>query len=678
MADEGRSGMGRGFTRRSLCATGIAGVLAAGAVVQARAQPRARGVARAGLPTTANGEWTTYSGDLSSHRYSPLSQITAENFNNLEVAWRFGTSSLGPAPEFNLESTPLMVGGVLYFTGGTRRAAVALDAATGELLWKYNIDEGRRRGPRTVSGRGLTYWSDGQDAKIIYVTPGYQMISLDAITGQPTPSFGVNGVVDLRKELDQPDINLDTADIGLASAPIVVGDVIVVGSSHLPSTSVRRGNLKGAIRGYDIRTGKRLWIFKTIPQKGEPGNETWLNGSEVYTGNAGSWAQMSADPELGLVYVGVELPTGDWYGGARPGAGLFGESIVALDVKTGERRWHYQTVHHGLWDRDIPCASILADLNVDGRTVKALIQPVKHSWLFVLDRATGKPVWPIPERRVPKGDVIGEWYSPTQPHVTKPPAFDVQGVSIDDLIDFTPALRAEATAFVSNYRIGPLFTPPSMSKWPKPLGSLVAPMSDGSAQWPGGAIDPETNIVYIYSNSTYGFLGMVETPQGENPVNNGMATAPGSPPGQGRPRLTIQGMPLLKPPYGRITALDMNRGEILWQKAHGETPDEVRNNPALKGLTIPRTGSMGKVGTLVTKTLVIAGDGTAITEANGVKAAWLRAYDKQTGAEVGAVKMGSRVTGSPMTYQVGGRQYVAVPIGGPGYPSEMIAFRVKA
>jgi quinoprotein glucose dehydrogenase len=652
----------------------MATVLAASKAGAVWAQVRAKsGVARAGAPTTADGEWRTYGGDLASQRYSPLSQITADNFNKLEVAWRLPTSNFGPTAEFNLQSTPLMVGGVLYFTAGTRRAAVAVDAATGELIWKYNIDESPRRGPRTQSGRGLTYWSDGQEARILYVTPGYQMISLDARTGLPTPGFGTDGVVDLRKELDQDGVDLDSADIGLAAAPIVVGDVMVIGSAHLPSTSVRRSNIKGAIRGYDVRTGKRLWIFTPIPKKGEEGSETWLKDAETYTGNAGSWAQMSADPELGLVYVGVELPTSDWYGGARPGAGLFGECIVALDAKTGHRRWYYQTVHHGVWDRDIPCAPILADLNVDGRKVKALIQPVKFSWLFVLDRETGKPVWPIPERRVPRGDVIGEWYSPTQPHVTKPPAFDIQGVSIDDLIDFTPELRAEAVELVSKYRIGPLYTPPTMSKWPSPLGSIVAPMSDGSAQWPGGAIDPETNTVYIFSNSSYGFLGMIETPGAENPVTVGMAGPTG--PSTTRPRLTIQGMPLLKPPYGRITAIDMNRGDIVWQKAHGETPDEVRNSPVLKGKTIPRTGSMGKVGTLVTKTLVIAGDGTAITEEGGGKAAWLRAYDKRTGEEVGAVKMGSRVTGSPMTYSVGGRQYIVVAIGAPGYPAEMVAFR---
>jgi quinoprotein glucose dehydrogenase len=628
---------------------------------------------------TSGGEWRTYGGDLKSLRYAALDQIDAANFKTLQPAWRFRTDNLGPAPEYNLQATPLMIGGKLYLTAGSRRAAVALDARTGELLWKYNINEGRRglTAPRQQSGRGLTWWTDGQQERIIYVTPGYQMIALDAKTGLPVPGFGKDGVVDLRTELDQ-DIDLEATDIGLAAAPIVVDDVIVVGSAHRPSTTLRKSNVKGAIRGYDVRTGKRLWIFKTIPQKGEFGNETWLNGSEVYTGNAGAWAQMSADPELGLVYVGVELPTSDWYGGARPGNGLFGESLVALDIRTGKRRWHYQTVHHGLWDRDIASAAILADITVNGRKIKAIAQLVKHSWVFVLDRETGKPVWPIPERRVPKGDVTGEWYAPTQPHVTKPPAFDQQGVEIDDLIDFTPELRAEAVALVSNYKIGPLFTPPSMSIWPKPLGTITSPMSDGSAQWPGGALDPETNVLYVFSNMSYGVLGMVPSEgENENVVMVGTARAPGEAGAIRRPnRLTIQGMPLLKPPYGRITAIDLNKGDIVWQKPHGETPDEVKYHPLLKGRQIPRTGSTGKVGTLVTKTLVIAGEGTITTDEKGEKGAWLRAYDKQTGDEVGAVRMTARVTGSPMTYVADGKQYIVVPMGAPGVPAELVAYRL--
>jgi quinoprotein glucose dehydrogenase len=305
------------------------------------------------------------------------------------------------------------------------------------------------------------YWTDGREARIVYVTPGYQMVALDARTGQRVRAFGTGGIVDLKQGMDQP-IDLVTGEVGLHSAPIIVNDVIVIGAAHLPGGAPKsRVHEKGFIRGYDARTGKRLWIFRTIPEAGEFGFNTWEGDSAAYTGNAGVWTQMSADPDLGLVYLPVELPTGDYYGGHRPGAGLFGESLVALDVKTGQRKWHFQTVHHGLWDFDLPSAPILADITVNGRRIKAIAQPTKQNWLYVFDRATGQPVWPIEERPVPKGDVPGEWYSPTQPHVTTPPAFDLQGVSTDDLIDFTPELRAEAIKIASRYKLGPLFRAPS-------------------------------------------------------------------------------------------------------------------------------------------------------------------------------------------------------------------------
>lgn len=670
----------RRYSRRGVCAASGAAMLVAH--VRADAAP---------LPTqpydTANGEWRTYGGNLSSWRYSALDQINAANFGKLRQSWSFHPDNLGPVPDPNLQSTPLMVKDVLYTTAGSRRAAVALNAATGEMKWKFNIDEGRRgeNSPRPGSGRGLSYWTDGVAERILYVTPGYRLVCLDAQTGQPVSSFGKGGVVDLKLDDDQ-DIDLLGArvgdDIGLNATPLVVGDVVVVGAAHLPSQSPHKRHVKGYVRGFDARTGKRLWIFHTIPKKGEFGYDTWLEGSAEYTGNAGNWAQNSADPELGLVYVGVELPTGDWYGGPRPGAGLFGESIVALDAKSGQRVWHYQTVHHGFQDRDIPCASILCDITVDGRKIKALAQPTKQAWLYVLDRRTGKPVWPIPERPVPKGDVPGEWYSPTQPMVTKPPAFDRQGVSIGQLIDFTPELRAEAIKLVSNYRIGPLFTPPAASKWPGPLGTIMNPCGDGAGQWPGGAYDPETNTVYIFSNISYYAPGEVPADPRVTDAQEmaGTATAPiepGMPRRRSAGRLTVSGMPLLKPPYGQITAINLNRGDIVWQVPHGQTPDVVRNNPALKGMTIPRTGSQGKVGVLVTKTLIIAGDGTATTSADGKFGGWLRAYDKATGREVGAVPLPARVTGSPMTYSVGGTQYIAVPVSGVGMPGQLVSLKIS-
>jgi quinoprotein glucose dehydrogenase len=637
-----------------------------------------------------DGEWTTYGGDLASRRYRPFDQINRDNFKDLEVAWRFKTDALGPRPEFNLQSTPLMVNGVLYTTAGTRRAVVALDAASGEMLWMSREDEGKRgeAAPRRLSGRGLAYWTDGRDARIVYVTPGYQLIALDAKTGRKVAGFGRNGVVDLKLEMDQA-IDLESGEVGLHAAPIISNNVIIVGAAHLPGgTPKSRTHEKGYIRGYDARTGKRLWIFHTLPQKGEYGNESWLQDSWSYTGNVGVWAQMTIDEELGMLYMPVELPTGDYYGGHRPGNGLFGESLVALDLKTGRRKWHYQLVHHGIWDFDIPCAPILADITVNGRTIKAVVQPTKQNWLYVFDRVTGEPVWPIEERPVPKGDVPGEWYAATQPFVTRPAPYDLQGVSIDDLIDFTPELRAEAVKLVANYKIGPLFTPPPVSKWEGPRGLIMVPSSTGGANWPGGALDPETNILYIYSFRQPTVIGMVNDPaRSDMNFINGQARDPNAPPpapaaaaapaGEGGgPALTVQGLPLLKPPYGTITATDLNRGEIVWQVAHGETPDAVRNHPALKGLNIPRTGRpAGRIGTLVTKTLVIAGEPGFFTMPNGQRGAMLRAYDKATGAEVGAVPMPAPQTGSPMTYMLNGRQYLAVPISGAAYSGELVVFR---
>ncbi|MDR1990014.1 MAG: PQQ-binding-like beta-propeller repeat protein [Acidobacteriaceae bacterium] len=645
---------------------------------------------------TQNGEWQTYGGDLKSTRYSPLDQVNAGNFNKLEVAWRFKTDKLGPRPEFNLQTTPLMVKNVLYFTGGTRRAVAAVDAVTGEMLWMHSENEGKRgeAAPRQLSGRGVAYWTDGRnDSRIIYVTPGYQMVALDAKTGETVKGFGRNGLVDLKLEDDQQ-MDLISGEIGLHSAPIIVNDVIIIGAAHLAGGIPKsKTNQKGYVRGYDAKTGKRLWIFHTIPLPGEFGNDTWEKDSWSYTGNTGSWAQMTADPELGLIYVPVELPTGDYYGGHRPGNGLFGESLVALDVKTGKRKWHYQLVHHGMWDNDIPCAPILADINVNGRAVKAIAQATKQGWVYVFDRTNGQPVWPIEERPVPKGDVPGEWYSPTQPYVTKPPPFERMGVTEDDLIDFTPALREEAKRIASNYKMGPYFTPPVVSTWPGPLGTLVSPVVTGGANWQGGSLDPETNFFYIFSNSGVQSLGLVKSDGSRSDMDyiQGTARNPNAAPpsggrggggaaaggdGEGGGGLTVQGLPLLKPPYARITALDLNKGELVWQIAHGETADNIKNNPALKGVEIPRTGRQGRIGVLTTKTLVIAGEGGFFTAPNGQRGAMLRAYDKATGKEVGAVYMAAPQTGSPMTYMAGGKQYITVSISGPGYSGEVVAYRL--
>jgi quinoprotein glucose dehydrogenase len=643
-----------------------------------------------------NGEWTTYGGDLASTRYSALDQINAGNFNKLQVAWRFKTDSLGPRPEFKFESTPLMVHGVVYSTGGSRRAVVALDAATGELLWMHSENEGERaaNAPRQLSGHGLAYWSDGKEERILYVTPGYRLIALNAKTGVPISSFGVNGVVDLKKDDDQ-DIDLITGEVGLHSTPIVARNVVIVGAAHLTGGVPKsRKNVKGYVRGFDVRTGKRLWIFHTIPLPNEYGNDTWLKESWAYTGNTGVWGQISVDENLGLVYLPVELPTGDYFGGDRPGNGLFGESLVALDLQTGKRKWHFQLVHHGLWDMDIPCAPILADITIDGQTVKAVAQPTKQAYLYVFNRENGKPIWPIVETPVPQGDVPGEWYSATQPIPSKPPAFDNQGVSDDSLINFTPELHAEAEKIASKYRIGPLFTPPSVSKPDGPLASLVSPGALGGANWPGGSFDPDTHMLYVYSRTDFSALGLLPTPgptvsdmeyvqgtAGFTPTNGRAMGAPPLPaanPESGVPPVTVRGLPLLKPPYGRITAINLDKGEFVWQVAHGETPDNIRNHPALAGVNIPRTGSQGLIGVLTTKTLVIAGESVNVTMPDGKKGASLRAYDKATGKDAGAVYMPAPQSGSPMTYTLNGQQYIVVAVSGSGYPGELIAYRLPA
>jgi len=658
-------------------------------------------------------EWPSYTADTWGTRYRPLNQIDATNFSKLEIAWRFKTDNLGNRPEFKLEGTPLMVGSTLYATAGSRRAIIALDAETGELLWTHGEKEGARgaAAPRQLSGRGLAYWSDGKEERILYVTPGYRLIALNAKTGQRVAAFGQGGAVDLKLDIDQkiePDI--ETGEIGLQSAPVVAKDVVLIGAAFregMTPKSIR--NNKGYVRAFDVRTGKRLWTFHTIPKKGEFGYDTWLNGSAEFTGNNGVWTQMSVDEELGLAYLPVESPTSDYYGGHRPGNNVFAESLVCVDLKTGVRKWHYQFVHHPIWDMDMSSAPILANINVNGTAIKAVAQPSKQGFLYVLDRVTGKPVWPIEERPVEKGDVPGEWYAPTQPFPTKPPIYSRNGVLVDDLIDFTPEMREQAKKIASRYKLGPVYTPPVVSKVDGPLATLTLGTASGGTNWPGASYDPETHIVYAYAcNACLTPIGLVKPPKetsdadfiagtagqpirimrgpGENagadaPRTREAAPAPGGGAGGGaaaaaRPSpLSVQGLPLIKPPYGTISAISLDKGEIVWQIAHGETPDIVRNHPALKGKNIPRTGQQGfNVGTLITKTLVVAGEGQATTLPDRGRGAMLRAYDKATGKEVGAVFLPAPQTGSPMTYMLNGKQYIVLAVSGGNYSGEYIAF----
>jgi quinoprotein glucose dehydrogenase len=652
-----------------------------------------------------NTEWPSYAADLAGTRYRPLDQIKAANFSDLEIAWRIKTDNFGDRPEYKLEGTPLMVNGTLYATAGSRRAVIALDPATGELLWIHGEHEGARGGaaPRQLSGRGLAYWSDGKEERILYITPGFRLICLDAKTGVRIPSFGDKGEVDLKLNDDQdifPD--LVTGEIGIQSAPVVAKDTVIIGAAFREGMTPRSmRNNKGYVRGFDVRSGKRLWIFHTIPKKGEFGYDTWEKGSAEYTGNTGMWTQSTVDEELGLAYLPVESPTSDYYGGHRPGNNLFGETLVCVDLKTGERKWHFQLVHHPLWDMDISSAPILADIVVDGKKIKAVAQPTKQGFLYVLDRVTGKPVWPIPEKPVEVGTVPGEWYAPTQPIPTKPQAYSRNGVSVDDLIDFTPDLRKRALEVVSHYHLGPVYTPPTASKLEGPLGTLTLGTASGGTNWPGGSYDPETHIAYLFAcNACVEPIGLVPAPKEVSDMNYVAGTAgqavevlhgPGENAGADSPkpkkkqsgggfqRLDVEGLPLIKPPYGTITAINLDKGEFVWQIAHGETPDFVRNSAILKGMNIPRTGQITyNIGTLITKTLVIAGEGNVTTTADHPRGAMLRAYDKMTGKEVGAVYMPAPQTGSPMTYMVNGKQYIVVAVSGGPYSGEYIAYTLPS
>jgi quinoprotein glucose dehydrogenase len=663
--------------------------------------------AMAQAATSKDVEWPTYTGSLDGSRYKPLDQINAKTFGNLEVAWRFKTDNIGNRPEFKLEGTPLEVGGVVYATAGSRRGVVALDAVTGELLWVHSEREGARgaAAPRQLSGRGLSYWRNGADARVLYVTPGYRLIALDARTGQPVPGFGEGGSVDLKKDFDQdifPD--LVTGEVGLHAAPVVAGNTIIVGNAFREGfTPARMKNNKGYVRAYDVRTGKRLWTFHTIPQKGEFGYDTWLNGSAETTGNTAVWTQITVDEALNTAYLPVESPTSDFYGGQRPGNGLFGDSLVAVDLTTGQRKWHFQLIHHEIWDYDSSSAPLLMDITVAGKPIKAVALPSKQGFLYVFDRVTGKPVWPIPEKPVPKGDVPGEWYAPTQPIPSKPPAYARNGVSADDLIDFTPELHKKALELVKAYRIGPVYTPPVMSTLPGPLGVLNFSASGGT-NWPGGSFDPETHMAYLYAcNSCLGATGLQPPPPGmsdlryvvgvagqpvtmiRGPGENAGADAPPPPKaaaasgGGNFQRLSVDGLPLIKPPYATISAINLDTGDIAWQIPAGETPDFIRNNPALKGLDIPRTGQTSYgIGTLVTKSLVIAGDAAVTTTKDHPRGAMLRAYDKANGREVGAVWMPAPQSGSPMTYSVGGKQYLVVAVSGGAYSGEYIAYALPS
>jgi quinoprotein glucose dehydrogenase len=612
------------------------------------------------------GQWRAWAAETGSTGYSTADLINRDNVKNLQIAWTWKFDNFGNT---NSETTPLMVNGVVYFPLSPQRTIVAANAGTGQTLWTWRPEASpREERPARTYARGVAYWSNGIDERIVTITPGFNLVSLNAKTGLPIPSFGNNGKVDLFEALDLDFKGDIVGRIGNSSPPVISNDVIIVGPALTPSTPSYH-NVKGDVTAFDVRTGKKLWVFHTIPRKGEPGYETWLNGSADYTGNTGVWGPFSTDEALGYVYLNIESATNDFYGGHRPGANLYSGSLVCLDIKTGKKIWHQQVVHHDIWDYDSPPHPMLLDVTVDGRPRKIVVHTGKQAFAYVFDRVTGEPIWPMPEVAVPQTDVPGEWTSPTQPIPSKPPGFDVQGLKESDLIDFTPELRRQAIEALKNskLRYGPIYTPGSLANAADGTrGTIQLPGAGGGANWWGGSADPETGFVYM-SSATNPYVGALtkNDPPATPPVpgalpgfdyrSGGGAQFPtvGAIPATGDAP-AVPGLRLIKPPYGRITAYDMNKGDIVWQIANGDTPANVKNHPALRGLTIPKTGSPRNVGILVTKTLLFAGDGTDPL---------LDAYDKKTGQLIAQIPMPGMQTALPMTYVHNGRQFILVAVG---------------
>jgi quinoprotein glucose dehydrogenase len=621
--------------------------------------------------------WPVYSGDNGSTKYAPLDQINHGSVGKLRIAWR--QSSL-PEPvkalfpeargATNWQNTPLMIDGLLYMSSAAG-TVVALDAATGKVVWFDTPPSGRTGAPTAAgSTRGVAYWANGNDSRI-FATHGSALVALNARNGKRYPNWGTGGQVDLTT------VGYDRGGVSgyrFSSAPIVIRGVVIVGGVPAPATDylneVQKATKEappGDVRGFDARTGKHLWTFHVVPRKGELGVETWLSDSWTYSGNSGVWSLLSGDEELGYVYLPTEEATGDYYGGTRPGDNLFAESLVCLDVRTGKRVWHFQTLHHGLWDYDLPAAPILLDITVDGRKIKAVAQLTKQGYVFVFDRATGKPVWPIEERPVPRGDVPGEWYAPTQPVPLKPPPYDTQGVSEADLIDYTPALKAEALEILNQYHYGPLYTPPELFGTPKgKMGTINVPGGSGGADWSGAGFDPETAMLYIPSTHSPRVIGLV-------PSNHPESTMPYVRRGATSMMRGPRGLPdPFKGPYSRLVAIDMNKGEIVWSVANG---DGLRHHPAFAGLNLPPLGTPGRSAPLVTKSLVFLGEGSdtgaGMPPNSGGK--MFRAFDKRSGRIVWEMELPAGVSNAPMTYMHGKKQYIVVAVSGRTYPGELVA-----
>ena len=624
----------------------------------------------------AGGEWRAYAADLGATKYSPLDRIDAGNVDRLRIAWTRPTvdqSILDVVPNLGYgnanRATPLMVDGVVYAPNAVGLVE-AWDPATGETIWVQQPFEEGPAGFRGAGHRGIAFWTDGTERRII-AHRGEWLYALDPDTGEPFADFGDGGRVDLKTGL------AEGARYRWGGAPTVVRDTVVMGQS-MSDTFYTKEDVRGDVRAFDVRTGALKWVFHTIPQAGEYGTHTWGDGSWEYSGHAPVWSLFAADEELGYVYMPTSSATNDMYGGHRPGDNLYTQSIVCVDAETGERVWHYQLVHHGLWDYDIPAAPILADLTVGGRDVKAVIQITKQAFAFAFDRVTGEPIWPIEERPVPRSGTPGEVVSPTQPFPTKPPAFDRQGATVENLIDFTPELRAEALEIVERYTIGPMFTPPSVrGEGPDDnQGTIQLPGSQGGADVQGAAFDPETGYLYVPSITSPFVADIIEG----NPDRTNLAYVKGRRQWIGGPR----GLPLFKPPYGRVTAIDMNAGEVVWMTPNGRGPTD---HPAIAHLNLGRLGSPGRPGPLLTKTLLFLGEGSDVGIQEGGRVMdgmplnivtnygepWFRAYDKATGDVVWEMELPAGTTGVPMTCLHEGRQYVVVPIGGREVPGQWVA-----
>ena len=662
-----------GKAARLANAAGIGIVLALGGALSSANAQIIPGAVPESAEALAQGEWPAYAGTYAASRYSPLTQIDLTNAKNLQIAWRWKSPDMAikhadPAvgPSTANESTPLMVGGVLYTSTSLSQVA-AIDAATGETKWVFDpkIYQNGLGLPPNLGWvhRGVAYWRNGDDERIVMLTAFGQMIAIDAKTGTPVPSFGKDGRVDLVEGLRRP---VDRGYYTMTSPPVIVRGVIVVGSSVFDWWG-KRPSPPGDVRGFDLASGRLLWTFHTVAQGEEPGADTWEKDSWKETGNANVWAPMSADEELGYVYLPVSTPTNDYYGGHRPGDGLFGESLVCLDVTTGKKVWHYQLVHHGLWDYDPPAAPNLIDITVGGKRIKAVAQVTKQAFVFVFDRVTGQPVWPIEEQPVPASGVPGERASKTQPVPTRPAAFDLQGARDEDLIDLTPEIHKEAIDVAAAYDRGGLFTPPTQR------GMLQVPGNAGGASWSGAAIDPETGTLYVGTQrlATLITITRPEPWQGTYDFIGLPSYVPG-------PR----GLPLLKPPFGSIVAIDMNSGDHRWRIPVGRSTamGSIRKLGISEQLGLPF-----RSWALLTKTVMIVvqmgyygpqrfvpGLNLPIRDLHNLDP-HLWVYDKTSGEMLAELELPANATGAPMTYMAGGKQYIVFPVGGGPLVEELIA-----